>query len=126
MRRLFGNTNLPRCEGDWCTKVIVGQYLVNYRKNLARSTKAANHVVKGLPTPDELEAEYQREVRNDPNHSEDEDDGFVAAEELEEMNDATAGPVDVGTGAVVGSSSSSGEDTADDADDASTDTDSSG
>jgi hypothetical protein len=79
MNKLFPRTNLPRCENDWCTRVIVMQYLQDYRKNLARSQKAAKRDIADLPDADVLEEEYRREaVSGDPDN---EEDGWVDVDE---------------------------------------------
>jgi hypothetical protein len=65
MKQLFARTNLARCAGDWCTKMLVSQYLVNYRKHLTKSQRDAEHAVNSLPAAAAVEAEYWREAAAD-------------------------------------------------------------
>jgi hypothetical protein len=58
MNKLFARMNLPRCHNDWCTKVIIMQYLQNYRKNLRRSKNAAARAIEDLPNADKLEKQF--------------------------------------------------------------------
>jgi hypothetical protein len=116
MRHLFGCTNLPHCKGDWCTKVIVGQYLQNFRKNLTRLQKAAKDIAAGLLSPAELEEEYQHKADNNPTALDSditEDNSFVGADVLDNVDDA--GAVDNRTGAVVATSGNDGLASDDDA-----------
>jgi hypothetical protein len=84
MNKLFARTNLPRCHRDWCTKVIVMQYLQNYRKNLKRSKTAAQRAIEDLPDPDELEKQFRDEAANgDDSEEPDEDNGWVGEDDLD-------------------------------------------
>jgi hypothetical protein len=110
MRQIFCRTNLPRCERDWCTEVLVGQYLTNHRKNLKKAAAAAARVVDTLPDGSSLEAEYQREAALTANgadpHGLDDDDIWAD----EEDDDVGAAAGEAGTAA----SSEEGSDVDDD------------
>jgi hypothetical protein len=90
MNRIFTRTRLAHCEGDWCTRTLISQFLVNRRKYLKKAEASAHRISDNLGTEEDIEAQYQRERVHDPSGDNEPDMDDVGMSDMGEVLDSPA------------------------------------
>jgi hypothetical protein len=61
MKRIFADTRLARCEGDWATKALVVQFLAGHRKRINQLKKGLAQQLEKIGDEDAMELLYYQE-----------------------------------------------------------------